>query len=455
MNASRLRSLSSRIRIGLTLGALVVGTLLIGSDAQAEPATLSQAASSAATTSFTSGIQVQNLSSTTANVSVAYNNSDGSSAGSQSFTIPGNQSYTLFGSTMSVLPGFQGSVVVSADQPVSAITNLLSSGPTMGEAYDGVSTPATTVNVPLFQQNNRGTNSTIYVQNTSASANNVTVTFNGGGSPVVVSQTIAGNGSWTVNGTNDTITTTFVGSAVVSGSQPVAVEVNQSNGAILFSYTGSGAGSPTVYAPLLMNNNRGYSTGLQIQNTSSSATTVSLYLNGSSTPVAGATNVPLAAGQSVTWYPIPGTAAGFVGSGTVQSSNGATLLGAINELDTISGQGMTYNGFSNGTQTVSMPLVMFNNRGYFTGEQVQNVGTCSTTVDFSINGTVVDSRVIGVGQSYTWFSNTSNPIPGGGAVAAATAHARDSCGSIVGIVNEITSPQAGGDTSFAYEGFNE
>ncbi|HVB97526.1 MAG TPA: hypothetical protein VNG11_07315, partial [Chloroflexota bacterium] len=282
-----------------------------------------------------------------------------------------------------------------------------------------------------------------------------TVTFNGGGSPITVSQTIPANGSWTVNGTNDNITTTFVGSAVVSGSQPVAVEINQSNGSILFSYTGSGAGSPTVYAPLLMNNNRGYSTGLQIQNTSSSATTVSLYLNGSSTPVPGATGIALAAGQSVTWYPIPGTAAGFVGSGTVQSSNGATLLGAVNELDTITGQGMTYDAFNNGTQTVSMPLIMFNNRGYFTGEQIQNVGTCSTTVDFSINGTVVDSRAIGVGQSYTWFSNTANPIPGGGAVAGATAHARDSCGSIVGIVNEITSPQASGDTSFAYEGFNE
>ncbi len=454
MNASCLRSLSSRIRMGLTVGALVIGTLVVGPVAQAQPSSVGQAASQVAASgaTFTSGVQIQNLSSTTANVSVAYNNMDGTTAQTQTFQIPGNQSYTLFGNTMAAPAGFQGSVVVSADQPIAAITNLLASNPTMGEAYDGVSTPAQTVNVPLFQQGNGGYNSTIHIQNTSSNSNNVTVTFNGGGAPITVSNTIPGNGSWTVDQTNDNITGRFVGSAIVSGSQPVAVEVNQSNGAILFSYTGGGAGGPTVYAPLLMNNNHGFSTGFQVQNTSSGPTVVSLFLNGSSSAVATAN---LAAGQSVTWYPIPGTSAGFVGSGTVTSNNGATLLGAVNELDTITGQGMTYNAFNSGTQTVNMPLIMFNNHGYYTGEQIQNVGTCNTTVDLSINGTVVDSKPIAIGQSYTWFSFTNPTIYGNTTVSSATAHARDGCGSIVGIVNEVTNPQQSGATSFAYEGFNQ
>jgi len=353
---------------------------------------------------------------------------------------------------MAAPTGFVGSVFIGADQPIRAITNLLGADPTNGEAYNGITDLSTVVNVPLFQQANGGYNTSLYIQDNSGAANSVTVRFNHSGTMVSErTYDLPANASLTVDSTNDGISGTFVGSANVTARQPVAVIANQTNGLLLFSYSGSGSGSPAVYAPLIMTNNHGWSTGFQVENVGTAATTASLFLNGGSTAVATA---DLAPGQSVTWYPVPGTTSTnpFVGSAKVTSSNDQPLLGVVNELNNTVGQGMAYNAFTTGTQGVDLPLIMFNNSGYFTGEQIQNVGATVATVDFRVNGTVVTTQVIQPGQSYTWYG--TNLIPDGGKVASAQAIARESGAQIVGIVNEVTSPQQPGDTSFAYEGFN-
>jgi len=434
-------------------GLLAVGTIVVGADAQAQQQPLKPAAATFA--SLTSGIQIQNLGSLPANATIDYYNTDGSLAFSQALSapIPVNGSFTAFGKSMLVPTPFAGSAVVSADQPVSAIVNLLSSGPTTGEAYDGINTPGTTANVPLFQQGNSGYNTTLHIQNTTGSLNDVTVTFQGTGAPSPLLFHLQGNGSIAVDATNDQIVVAkFVGSVVVTGTQALAVEVNQTNNSILFANTGSSTGVTTLFAPLLMTNNHGFSTGLQAQNTGTVATTLSLFLNGSSTPV---DQVLVQPGQSKTWFPIPTTNTGpaFVGSGTVTSDNGQPLLGTINELST-AGQGMSYNAFGSGTQSVQMPLVMFNNSGYFTGEQIQNVGTTSADVDLLINGTKVDQQTIAAGASFTWFSFTNGGIYGNTKVSSAVAMGHSPTDQLVGIVNEITNPQIAGDSSFAYEGFN-
>src|SRR5215831_10431323 len=92
----RLPSIASRLRNGFVLASLVAGMFLVGGGAQARgPAEVANAATASST--FSAGIQIQNLSSTTANVTVAYYNPDGSqpSTPSQSLTIPGNSSTTL------------------------------------------------------------------------------------------------------------------------------------------------------------------------------------------------------------------------------------------------------------------------------------------------------------------------------------------------------------------------
>jgi len=359
---------------------------------------------------------------------------------------------------MGVPTPFAGSAVVSADQPVAAIVNLVSSGPVTQESYDGMNNPATTVNVPLFQQGNHGTDTTLHIQNTTGSPTTVTVASRGPGAPATAPTfNLAANASVAVDGTNDQITVpTFVGSVVVSATQPIAVEVNQSSGTILFADTGAVGGSTVVYAPLLMTNNHGMSTGLQVQNTGDTPTTMSLFLDGSSTPAAVSGLIQPGASQN--WYPIPTTNAGpaYVGSGKVTTNNGMTMLGIVNELNTVSGQGMAYSTFGAGTQSVQMPLLQYNNHGIYTGEQIQNVGDASATVDLIVNGNIVDTKTLAAGKSFTWYDVKNPVIYGNSTVSSAVAMGHSPTDQLVGVVNQITDPYVtgSGDTSSVYEGFN-
>src|SRR5262245_3345924 len=107
--------------------------------------------------SYTSGFQIQNLSNSTASVSVQFVQPDGSTATTQSGTIAANQSVTFFplgappaGFTGADVPaGFKGSVVISSDQPVAAITNILQSSFAYGGSYNGFSTGDTSVTLPI------------------------------------------------------------------------------------------------------------------------------------------------------------------------------------------------------------------------------------------------------------------------------------------------------------------
>jgi hypothetical protein len=74
--------------------------------------------------SFSSSYQVVNLSATTANITITFYNTDGSPAGNISDTIAGNGSKTYFMVLAPVAAGFQGSMVIAADQQITAITNL-------------------------------------------------------------------------------------------------------------------------------------------------------------------------------------------------------------------------------------------------------------------------------------------------------------------------------------------
>jgi len=445
-------------------GLLAAGVIGVGADAQAQQQPLQAASGTFA--SLTSGIQIQNLGTLPANATIDYYNTDGTLAFSQALTSPiaVNGSFTAFGKTMLVPTPFAGSAVVSADQPVSAIVNLESNGPITAEGYDGVNIPGTTANVPLFQQGNSGFNTTLHIQNATGAANTVTVAFQGAGAPAPLTFQLQPNGSIAVDATNDQISVSkFVGSVVVTGTGAVAVEVNQTNNVILFANTGSASGATTLYAPLLMTNNHGFSTGFQVQNTGSVPTNITLTLRETKTGLVFGTpqTVSVNPGESKTWYPVPGTALNsgvtFIGSGTVTSDNGQPLLGTINELSigqTTPDQGMAYNAFTSGTQSVQMPLVMFNNSGYYTGEQIQNVGSANADVDLVVNGNIVDTRTIAPGASYTWFSFTNGALYGGVKVSSAVAKGHLSTDKLVGIVNEVTNPQISGDSSFAYEGFN-
>src|SRR5260370_13185838 len=67
---------------------------------------------------YISGVQIQNLSGSTANISLSfYSTASGTLTTSASDTIAANSSKTYFGATMPVSSAFNGSLVVSSAYP--------------------------------------------------------------------------------------------------------------------------------------------------------------------------------------------------------------------------------------------------------------------------------------------------------------------------------------------------
>lgn len=117
-------------------------------------AALPMAVMAGAFSSYTSGFQVQNLSSSTANITITYFNQDGSTAISPvSDTIDANGSKTYYPIAPSA--GFNGSVVISSDQQVASVVNVLASGSSNASAsYDAAMQGGSPIYVPLLMKNN-------------------------------------------------------------------------------------------------------------------------------------------------------------------------------------------------------------------------------------------------------------------------------------------------------------
>jgi len=473
-------------RIIALLAALVVAFLL-------------PLAASAQTKVNNSGFQVQNLGTATANITIVYyKKSDGTEAGRQQDTIPANSSKTYFGSTMNVAAGFDGSVVISSDQPVVAITNLV--GTNLGDSYGGFSSGATSVSLPLILRGNFGIDTWISVQNAGTAAATVSIAYTPGsaGTAATDTATIAPGAAATFyQNTKAELGTRFVGSAKVTSTngQPLVAVVNQETtaGDSLFTYGGfAGAGSTTVAAPLVMANNFGSFTGIQVLNVGSAAADATITYGPNTatspgtvasvcgTPAAKTFNVP--AGGSVTSIQAGGDAAlGFdpqfascryVGAATISSAQPLAVI--VNQASLSGKNGSAYAAVDPNatTASVSAPLIQANNFTIFSGVQVQNTGSAATTVTVtygpnSATGTVAPqtdcptptprSQTIAAGASFTFIQLGGAASDGfdpqfascryvGSAIISAA-----SGGKITAIVNQIG--PSGGDGLFTYSAF--
>ncbi|MBI3965235.1 MAG: hypothetical protein HY329_06340, partial [Chloroflexi bacterium] len=304
---------------------------------------------------------------------------------------------------------------------------------------------------PLIQRENSGWNTEIFVQNTHATqTGNVKLEFYQGAT-LVKSQTLTPlppGASVRVRQVEQTdLGERWVGSVRVTADVPVGAVVNEVHPDMVMAYSGFYGGVSRLAVPLVMTDTSGWFTGLQVQNVGASAAPVTLRVNGR--VVAEATIAP---GSSQTWFPIPGTQAGFVGSATVDGPAGSQLVAIVNQLHPDTGQAMCYRGFGGGTRTLSAPLIMTDNNGWSTGLQVQNAGTQSTTATLSIAGQAVETFTLAPGESKTYF-----PVPGTqpGFVGAATIQG-DVGAQLVGIVNEIyTRGDVPGELALAYETINQ
>jgi hypothetical protein len=460
---------------------------------------------------FTSSVQVVNLTSGTARITLHFYNPDGSEVGAPgvSDTIAGNSSKTYFPLT-GVPAGFNGSMVVESDVQVVAITNLQTTDFLYGASTTGFSQNDVSqdFNLPLIMCNNSGFNTFFNVQNAGGSAETVDVTYvpsTNGKSGVTDSVTIqpgaaktfdqapgSTSGTKTCNDLKDA-SGKFIGGAKIHSTGPVVatvMELNTTTFKTLLGYNGFSTGSPSINLPLIMANNNSFSTSIQVQNTDPTATTTVTIKyapnNGGSgapadevfslspgqTKVVIQNSAPPSNGSTNNWN----TIGRYIGGATISSNPNVNLVAVVNETSTGLGSGGPYGssfeGFNPGNATphVTLPLIQSNNSGFYTSIMVQNVqnlsGTsCSVTVHYNANtaGSFAPKDEVFTltqGQAWTVIQNSAPPSNGStvnnwngvGKYIGSAEITASSC-NVVGIVNQqrFSTP---GDTLFTYDGYN-
>ena len=413
---------------------------------------------------YTSGVQIANLTGEEATVTLVAYNPNGSQNGTTLIdTIPGNSSKSYF-PIKNVDAGFSGSMVVGATKSVAGIVNLLAQ--VNGQypaaaAYVGRSQGGNTVLLPLLNKDNGGFTTWYSIQNAGLDAATVNVAYSDG--TAAGPFTIESGASKVVYQAQETHSAK-VFAATVTSNQPLVASVVQESDKIMFAYTGFDSGSTNPVFPLVNANNGGYVTGLQIQNAGTAPTDVTV----SYTPTAAGT----ACTETLTVQPStsntfafnafnPGVAANatsncakakFVGSARVTgNSANQPLVGIGNQLlPNVNGE--AYGAFDAGaaSRSVSLPLIMDRNGGYFTGFNIQNVGTgtVNVTCTFTPGGKTV-SASLAAGEA---LNSLQNNLLGDKYVGSAVCTGDAADAKLVGVVNQLKSSSV--DNFLVYEGVN-
>jgi hypothetical protein len=449
--------MSKAIRVVLGLSLLVALLIPIG-------------IASAQLGAYGSSFQVQNLANDEATIAITFYNQDGTVATTVSDAIDANSSNTYFAVTTPGLPdGFNGSAVISADQPIRAIHNLDAGGFVYGASSSGYTAGADEVSLPLIMRNNSGFNTWFNVQNAGSGTATVDVSFKAGLSGTDwdhSSVTIEPGAAYTFDqSTMTNLGDVFVGSATVTSNQPVVATVVEVGPDTLYAYDGFIAGDPDIIGPLFQYNNAGFSSSVQVQNIGDASTNITLEYTPSFAGVACEETQTVAAGAAGTFGLFAFAQAGndcfdkngtnaFVGSVTVKTNSASQdLVAIVNQHNFSTGKASAYSAFGpdEAKQCTSLPLIMDRNSNYWTGLSLINVGADTTvTIDYSNFGTTADETI-------PLTSDESAITLNNGAIQDGYVGSAQVCGAsasdqILVIVNE-QNLTVGGDQLFTYNGF--
>jgi hypothetical protein len=413
---------------------------------------------SAGNFTYTSGIQVQNLDNTQASVQLRFFNQDGSTENTVNDTIPANGSKTYFPLNQ-VSEGFNGSVVISSENRVAAVSNIHGNNFSANASFIASSTGSPDVSIPLLMKGNSGFDTWFNVQNTASSGDaSVTIDYSDGTS---ASATVKPGAAHTFDQSTENHSAT-VFSATVDSSQPVAVTVIEEDARTMFAYNGFPAASTNPVMPLINENNSGYTTGVQIQNTGNQQTQVTVSYTPAGAGQACTETQTIQANRSATFAlrAFTGSAQGencaqarFVGSARVTANSNDMPLVAVVNQHVLGLNGEAYGAFDPdaATSTVVLPLIMDRNSGYWTGFNVMNVGSQQTTVscDFTNTNVGVPPTQLGPGRA---LNALQDGRIASGYIGSATCTASGG-GKIIAVVNEL-GPSGSLDQLLVYEGIN-
>jgi hypothetical protein len=320
--------------------------------------------------------------------------------------------------------------------------------------------------VPLSQVSAQGLtySSAFQLQNLSGNEADITITFynQDGSVATTVDDAIPADGSktyfaTTVSGLPDS----FSGSAVVSSSEDIRAIHNLTANNYTFGASSAGytSGETLLNAPLIMRGNSGYHTWFNVQNAGSSDATVQVTFKAGS---AGSDYTPAAVtikpGAAYTFDQSEMSQLGdrFVGSAIIESTNDVPIVASVVEVgpNTL----FAYDAFSMGDPTAFAPLFMFNNSGYISGFQIQNIDTANSsqvTVTYTPSQAGVactETQTIEPGKSAT-FGLDAFTKPGQNCftengtdrfIGSASVTGNSAGVNLVGILNQLNSAAAKG-----------
>ena len=410
---------------------------------------------------YKSTIQTYNMSDATANIILAFYRQDGSLEKTLTDIIERDRSKIYF--TLPVVDGFSGSVVISSDQPVAALSTMMNSALTAGATYVGRNQGSASVYLPLLMADHEGgLNSWFTLQNASPSTTNVTVRYSDG---ITTTIALAAHASHNFYQSQEPHTRNIF-AAEISSDEPVVAVVFQEDAASLAAYSGFARCAVNPVMPLINANNNGLNTEIRIQNTGDAETSVTVSYLPSAAGGACAETRTIAARQSVTFARAAfqdgsnSTCAGgerFIGSAHVSANSaGQPLAAVVNQRagDTPLIHFAAYGSFdrADATQTVRLPAIMDRNSGFFTSINVMNVGASETTVECKFTDTAY--TVSGTLQpNETLTDLQANKIQDGYVGSASCTAAADDA-KIIGVVNQLKA-DAADDQFLVYEGINQ
>ncbi|MEM7535803.1 MAG: hypothetical protein AAF639_26730 [Chloroflexota bacterium] len=425
---------------------------------------------------YTSGVQVAHLYTTGITVTLAAYDEHGAIEGYRLDSVSdiGSRSYI----TDMPVSNFEGAMVLSSEEDIAAISNLVDFTQKIGSAYVGSEYGDIELLIPLLQYQNSGFNSWYSVQNIGIMDAEVLIQYSDG---LTVSTTISPGAAKTFYQDQEAHLVN-VPSAIISSTnhQPLVAVVIQEDSATSFAYTAFSKEHDTAthpIFPLVNSNNSGYITGIQIQNAGSMTTTVTVSYTPSAAGNACVQTKAIGPVQAETFALDAFDANGgtedcqtknmsntvpyqFVGAAQVtENTNDMPLVAVVNQL--LPGtNGGAYGAFSpdNATRKVVLPLIMDRNSGYSTGFSISHVSGPAAKVYCTFTGKAYTYEAeLPIGGVVTPLQK-DEPGLGPEYVGSATCETRnaddtDSTAEIVAIVNELNFGSST-DELLVYEGIN-
>jgi hypothetical protein len=318
------------------------------------------------------------------------------------------------------------------------------------ESFAAPASAAPRLYLPVVLRGYSGWTSTLVVQNPNAVATAATVEFYSRDGTLLTAATVQigprGVGTLALASV-DGLPARYVGPAIVTASQPVAVLVHQDHPDMdRMSYVGQLAGAATLYAPLVVKDVNGWDTIVHVQNTGTTPAEVQLTyypVGGQGRTWTDTAVIPPLGARTFSQFNHPSLPAGFTGSAVISSPNGGQLAAVVNEVKN-EGAAVSYPAPAAGGSPVLVPFVLRNYRGWSTGLQVQNLGSAPTTVNVTYQrlngpGGGGETAVVPAGASTTFYQPANQQLPDD---FLGTAYVTTSDGAPLAIVVSVINPQS-------------